>query len=89
MDTIRPLRILWRDDHLVVADKPAGLAVHRGWAPLGGPRVSLPELLDFTTDSLSAGTSGVIYGRNVWQRDNCAEVSAALVGIVHGSKAAV
>jgi len=56
---------------------------------LGGPRVSLPKLLDFTADSLSAGTSGVIYGRNVWQRDDCAEVSAALVGIVHGSKVAV
>lgn len=28
-------RIAWRDDRLVVVDKPAGVAVHRGWA-VGG-----------------------------------------------------
>lgn len=28
--------ILWRDDHYAVVDKPAGVAVHRGWAK-GGP----------------------------------------------------
>lgn len=51
---------------------------------LGGPMVDLPSLLASTADALVAGAAGVIYGRNVWQRDNCAEVSAALTQVVHG-----
>src|SRR5690606_32901100 len=27
-----PLPLLWRDEHLVVVNKPSGLAVHQGWA---------------------------------------------------------
>jgi DhnA family fructose-bisphosphate aldolase class Ia len=50
---------------------------------LGGPTVDLPSLLASTEDALKAGASGVIYGRNVWQRENCAEVSAALTQVVH------
>jgi len=53
---------------------------------LGGPRVDLPELLAFTADSVGAGAAGVIYGRNVWQRENCAEVSASLRQVVHDVK---
>ncbi|PVU81381.1 fructose-bisphosphate aldolase (plasmid) [Cellulomonas sp. WB94] len=53
---------------------------------LGGPRVGVPELLRYTADSLEAGASGVIYGRNVWQREDCAAVSAALAGVVHGPR---
>ena len=64
MDTIRPLRILWRDDHLVVADKPAGLAVHRGWAP--EQDVAMTRVRDaigahvFPVHRLDRGTSGVL-----------------------------
>jgi tRNA pseudouridine65 synthase len=64
MDTIRPLRILWRDDHLVVADKPAGLAVHRGWAPERD--VAMTRVRDaigahvFPVHRLDRGTSGVL-----------------------------
>lgn len=62
---MRPLRILVRDQHLVVADKPAGLAVHRGWAPerdvamtrvrdaIGGAHV-------YPVHRLDRGTSGVL-----------------------------
>lgn len=56
---------------------------------LGGPQVGLPELLSFTADALEGGASGVIYGRNVWQRDNSAEVAAAISRVVHRSAAAV
>ncbi len=27
------LPLLWQDEHVVVVNKPSGLAVHRGWAP--------------------------------------------------------
>lgn len=30
-DPSRSIRLLWVDDHVVVADKPSGLLVHRGW----------------------------------------------------------
>ena len=50
---------------------------------LGGPRVSLAELSTFTRDALAAGVTGVIYGRNVWQRDDLAEVCRELVGTIH------
>jgi class I fructose-bisphosphate aldolase len=53
---------------------------------LGGPRVGVEELLSFTRDSLTAGASGVIYGRNVWQRDDAAAVSAELARVVHDRK---
>ena len=26
-----PITLLWVDEHVVVADKPSGLLVHRGW----------------------------------------------------------
>jgi DhnA family fructose-bisphosphate aldolase class Ia len=55
---------------------------------LGGPQVGLPELLSFTADALEAGAAGVIYGRNVWQRENSAEVAAAVGRVVHGTAAA-
>jgi tRNA pseudouridine65 synthase len=64
MDTLRPLRILWRDDYLVVADKPAGLAVHRGWAPERD--VAMTRVRDaigahvFPVHRLDRGTSGVL-----------------------------
>lgn len=32
MNPQSPLPLLWRDEHLVVVNKPSGLAVHQGWA---------------------------------------------------------
>lgn len=63
-ETIRPLRILLRDQHLVVADKPAGLAVHRGWAPERD--VAMTRVRDaigahvYPVHRLDRGTSGVL-----------------------------
>ncbi len=51
---------------------------------LGGPRVGITELLEFTRSSIEGGATGVIYGRNVWQRDDLADVAAALTRTVHG-----
>lgn len=52
---------------------------------LGGPRVGVDDLLAFTGDALSAGASGVIYGRNVWQRSDSNEVSMRLSSLLHDS----
>lgn len=63
-EPIRPLRVLFRDEHLVVADKPAGLAVHRGWARERD--VAMTRVRDaigahvFPVHRLDRGTSGVL-----------------------------
>ncbi|QGF22881.1 class I fructose-bisphosphate aldolase [Raineyella fluvialis] len=51
---------------------------------LGGPRVGVPQLLDFTRDALDAGVRGVIYGRNIWQREDSGEVASRIRALVHG-----
>jgi tRNA pseudouridine65 synthase len=62
--TAHPLRLLFRDDHLVIADKPAGLAVHRGWAPERD--VAMMRVRDalgcavYPVHRLDRGTSGVL-----------------------------
>lgn len=63
----------------VVAGCPVPLFV------LGGPRVGVDDLLRFTGDALSAGAAGVIYGRNVWQRPDSADVAVRLSRLVHES----
>ncbi len=58
------LRLLFRDEHLVVADKPAGLAVHRGWAPERD--VAMVRVRDalgvhvYPVHRLDRGTSGTL-----------------------------
>jgi tRNA pseudouridine65 synthase len=58
------LRLLYRDEHLVVADKPAGLAVHRGWAPERD--VAMVRVRDalgvhvYPVHRLDRGTSGTL-----------------------------
>jgi tRNA pseudouridine65 synthase len=59
-----PLRFLYRDAHLVVVDKPAGLAVHRGWAPerdvaMVRVRDAIGQLV-YPAHRLDRGTSGVL-----------------------------
>jgi tRNA pseudouridine65 synthase len=62
--TSRPLRLLYRDEHVVVVDKPAGLAVHRGWAPERD--VAMVRVRDalglrvYPVHRLDRGTSGVL-----------------------------
>src|SRR5512140_2461029 len=61
---MRPLRVLRRDAQVVVVDKPAGLAVHRGWAPERD--VAMVRVRDalglrvFPVHRLDRGTSGVL-----------------------------
>jgi fructose-bisphosphate aldolase, class I len=51
---------------------------------LGGAKAeSVDDLLATTRDALLAGAAGVIYGRNIWQADNPAEVGAAVRSLVH------
>jgi tRNA pseudouridine65 synthase len=58
------LTILFRDAHLIAVDKPAGLAVHRGWAPERD--VAMTRLRDqigthvFPVHRLDRATSGVL-----------------------------
>jgi class I fructose-bisphosphate aldolase len=41
------------------------------------------ELVALTGDALDAGARGVIYGRNVWQREDSKAVTALLRDVVH------
>ena len=61
---IRHVRLLHRDEHLVVVDKPAGLAVHRGWA--AERDVAMVRVRDalgvrvYPVHRLDRGTSGTL-----------------------------
>ena len=51
---------------------------------LGGAKAdSVDALLATTRDALLAGVAGVIYGRNIWQAEDPAEVGAAVRSLVH------
>ncbi len=58
------LDVLHRDDHLLIVDKPSGLAVHRGWAADRVTAVSLARALAgrdvHPIHRLDRGTSGVL-----------------------------
>lgn len=51
---------------------------------LGGGAVSVEAVEAATRGALEGGARGVIYGRNVWQRDDVAAMGARLGRIVHG-----
>ncbi len=59
-----PLTLLYRDEHLVVADKPSGLLVHRGWGD--DECVALTLVRDavgayvYPVHRLDRGTSGAL-----------------------------
>jgi tRNA pseudouridine65 synthase len=61
---VQPVPILFQDERLVVVDKPAGLATHRGWAP--EPDVLVARLRAqlgrpvLAAHRLDRGTSGVL-----------------------------
>jgi DhnA family fructose-bisphosphate aldolase class Ia len=49
----------------------------------GGGRVDDEELLDRTRRLIQAGASGVVYGRNVFQHEDPAGITARLMDLVH------
>lgn len=53
----------------------------------GGPKMeSTMDLLKMTYDAVSAGASGVTYGRNVWQHDDIPGVISAVKAVIHKEK---
>lgn len=59
--------IVWRDDRFLVVDKPAGIAVHRGWAAGGADDVPLLQRVRDTVGAyvwlvnrLDRGASGAV-----------------------------
>ena len=52
---------------------------------LGGPKTdALDGLLEATRGAMSAGASGVAYGRNVWLSDDANQLTGQLREIIHG-----
>ncbi|MFV0408078.1 MAG: class I fructose-bisphosphate aldolase [Propioniciclava sp.] len=45
---------------------------------LGGPLRSVPEVVGTTAAAIAGGARGVIYGRNIWQREHADGVAAEL-----------
>ena len=62
--------------------------IHRLHVPvfvLGGPKSdNLRQILKVVQESMKSGAKGVMFGRNVWQRENMEEVLTALGSIIHG-----
>lgn len=61
---MQPVPIVFQDDHVVVVDKPAGVATHRGWAPerdvlVARLRAQLGRPV-FAAHRLDRGTSGLL-----------------------------
>lgn len=55
---------------------------------LGGPKAeSEGEILEVTRGAIEAGARGAVYGRNIWQADDPARISASIREIVHGNHA--
>ncbi len=53
---------------------------------LGGPKSgSESEVVEMTRGAIKAGARGVVYGRNIWQADNPARISASIREVVHGT----
>jgi DhnA family fructose-bisphosphate aldolase class Ia len=70
-------------DHVAVYHKVIEVA---GGIPLlvrGGGKVSDREILERTHALLAQGVSGIVYGRNIIQHPKPAEITRALIGMVH------
>ena len=50
---------------------------------LGGAASGAKEVEDFTRGAIAGGARGVIYGRNVWQREDVAGMAATLRRLAH------
>jgi tRNA pseudouridine65 synthase len=90
------IEIIYRDDSTVAVNKPAGLAVHRGWAR--GERFAMTELRDllgqwvYPVHRLDQAASGVLLfglsseaARALCQRFERHEVEKHYVALVRGS----
>lgn len=56
---------------------------------LGGARKgSELEVLRMVRDAIDAGAAGIMMGRNIWDHENVAGMTAALAAIVHDDAAA-
>ena len=52
---------------------------------LGGPKSdSEDEVVETTRQAMEAGARGIVYGRNIWQADDPARISASIREVVHG-----
>ena len=51
---------------------------------LGGATADAAAVERFTQGAIAGGAVGVIYGRNVWQREDVAGMAATLKRLVHG-----
>jgi hypothetical protein len=59
-----------------------------GGSTFDGPQAeSEAALVDDTRTAIEGGARGVVYGRNVWQADDPAAISARIREIVHGCPA--
>lgn len=64
--------------HRVVARCPVPILA------AGGPRTASPrQALEIAHNVIQAGGAGLVFGRNIFQADDPARMSAALAGIVH------
>lgn len=52
---------------------------------LGGKATDEETVATFTAGALEGGAKGVIYGRNIWQRDDMSEASSIVRRLVHGT----
>jgi class I fructose-bisphosphate aldolase len=52
---------------------------------LGGKATDNKAVETFTQGAIAGGARGIIYGRNVWQRDDVAGMAKTLRDLVHGS----
>ena len=61
--------------------------IHRLHVPvfvLGGPKSDdLKQILKTVQESIESGAKGIMFGRNVWQRENMEEVLTVLKSIIH------
>ena len=55
---------------------------------LGGSRSGPEEAVESARGAIGAGARGIVFGRNVWQADDPAKMSARLREAVHGASAA-
>jgi DhnA family fructose-bisphosphate aldolase class Ia len=67
--------------HAVVEACPVPVLV------LGGPRLPIDQLLARTSEALSGGVRGVVFGRNSWQRPDAAEAMKHLRALIHENPA--
>jgi DhnA family fructose-bisphosphate aldolase class Ia len=67
------------EDYPAVLDTAAGVPV----LVRGGGKVPVKEILERTAALMAVGANGIVYGRNVIQHEHPAELTRALMAVVH------